>query len=370
MTRLTLAAWLTIGGAVLAGCATGPEAGRPTGLLDAQSPAVAIDASSSEFIVSVSPARQTMQIGGSSTAIIGLGIDAVVNDRYKRKIDDALQGYDAGAIFRQRLTDRLNAAVPKGLTSTSPLTSYAGFHNKIEAEDARYAGIAKGGADVLLDIEMTYGVFGPGGTLVAKLDGEINLVPEGKELWDNTIVVFAEPILASEKLTDPTKQLGPDFSSIRLTVEDNAIDTWTKDGGAVLKKAFEESVDAAVSALMCDLGLAEEAIGEYYLGKLAMNRKEFAEADAHFQKAIQLDPAMLDAQNGRAVNLAHHGQLDDAIGILRAITESSPEYGPAWFNLAWWYATEKEDAANAKTCYEKAKALGMPAHKKLDKLGK
>jgi tetratricopeptide (TPR) repeat protein len=155
-----------------------------------------------------------------------------------------------------------------------------------------------------------------------------------------------------------------------LTVEDNAIDAWTKDGGAGLKKAFEESVDAAVSALMCDLGLAEEAVGEYYLGKLAMNRKEFEDADAHFQKAIQLDPAMLDAQNGRAVNLAHNGQLDDAIGILRAVTESSPEYGPAWFNLAWWYATEKEDAANAQACYEKAKALGMPAHKKLDKLGK
>jgi tetratricopeptide (TPR) repeat protein len=126
-------------------------------------------------------------------------------------------------------------------------------------------------------------------------------------------------------------------------------------------------VDAVAAALVCDLGLGEDAVGEYYLGKLAMNRKQFKDAGAHFKRAIELDPGLVDAKNGHAVNLAYNKQLDDAIAVAEQITVEHPDYGPAWFNLAWWYAMKKKDAASAVPCYEKARALGMPPERAIEK---
>lgn len=359
--------WMAGAAIVLAGCATGPEPGQPTGLKDASAPRWALKGVEDEMVMAVSPARRTMQLAGSSGALIGAGVAAVANDRYRRAMDEVLEGYDAGALFAERLTGRLTAAVPGPMSAVPPLTSTAGFHSKQQAEQARYASLSKHGADVLLDLRMTYGLFGAAGTLVAKLDGRLVLLPKGRELWDNTIVVYADPILADQRLTDPTRQMGPSFSGLRLTAKQDAIERWTRDGGTHFRKCFEEVVDAAVSALLCDLGLAQEAPGEYYLGKLAMNRKEFAQADAHFRKAIELAPEWRDAQNGRIVNLAHGGKLDEAVEAARQLTESAPDYAPGWFNVAWWLALEKQDPGAAKPYYEKAVELGLPPHEKLDR---
>ena len=46
---------------------------------------------------------------------------------------------------------------------------------------------------------------------------------------------------------------------------------------------------------------------------------------------------------------------------------SNPDYGPAWYKLAWWYAVKKKDSDTAKPYYEKALELGMPEHKKIEK---
>lgn len=350
----------------VAGCATVRE-GRPATLREAQAPVWSLTATDDEMIVAVSPVRQSVQIIGSSVAVLGAGVDAMVNSKYREAVREALQGYDAGAVFEERLAKRLGEALPRGIERTSALTSTAGLQSKKEANDARYEGIAKRGRDEVLDLTMTYGLFGYEGLLVAKLDGRLLLVPEGRELWDNSIVVSTEPILASDPLADPTKQMGPNLSNPRFTVEEDAIKQWTGDGGKIIRKRFETAVDGAVSALLCDLGLAQEAPGEYYLGKLAMNRKKFVEADTHFKKAIALDPAMLDAENGQAVNLSHNKQVDNAIEIERKLTERAPDYGPAWFNLAWWYSVDKKDAKSAKPYYEKALKLGMPQEKKIEK---
>lgn len=353
--------------AIVAGCATGPKPGQAASLKDAVAPVWSLSATQNEMAVSVSPARRTMQLAGSSGVLIGASVAAVANDRYRRAIRDVLQGYDAGAVFEERLAARLKQTVSQDLAQVGPLSSTAGFQSKRDAEKARYESLAKRGADVLLDLNMTYGLFGPGGTLVTKLDGRLLGLPGGRGLWNDVIVVHTEPILADQKLSDPTKQFAPDFTSLRLTAEDDAITQWTRDGGQRLRKCFEESVDAVVSALLCDLGLAQEAVGEYYLGKLAMNRKAFDEADAHFRKALELDPNMIEARNGRAVNLAHNRQTDDAIKLAEETTTSAPDYAPAWYNLAWWYAIDKKTPEAAAAYYDKALALGMPANTKLEK---
>ncbi|MCL4694328.1 MAG: tetratricopeptide repeat protein, partial [Candidatus Hydrogenedentes bacterium] len=95
--------------------------------------------------------------------------------------------------------------------------------------------------------------------------------------------------------------------------------------------------------------------------------KDFKEAAGYLEKATQLDPDDLNIKNTYAVNLAHNNQVDEAIRVAKEITESNPDFGPAWFNLAWWYAVEKDDGGMAAPYYEKARNLGMPEDKKIEK---
>ncbi|MBI4559273.1 MAG: tetratricopeptide repeat protein, partial [Candidatus Hydrogenedentes bacterium] len=320
-----------------------------------------------EMVVAVSPAGKSLRIAGTTGLVLGGSIDAVVNDKYRKAIREALQGYDTGKVFEERIEARLNQALSGGIKRVAPMGSTAGFNSDREAEQMRYQKLGADGVDLLLDLTMTYGVYGYEGTMVAKLEGKLRSIPKGSRQWDETVVASPGPILASARLGDPTNRLSPAMSGARLSVEDEAVGRWTSDGGALLRQDFEAAVDGAISALLCDLGLAEEALGEYNLGKRELNAKHFAEAASHFRKAIALDNALAHAHNGLAVTLAHADKLDEAIAMTIALTERSPDYAPAWYNLAWWHATEKKDPNAAKPYYERARALGMAQDEKIEK---
>jgi len=174
-------------------------------------------------------------------------------------------------------------------------------------------------------------------------------------------------VLANSKLGNPTKRGGYTIANPDFTVNEEEVKRWTADGGTLLKERFEKAAGDAVSALLCALGLEDNAPGRFALGELAMNRKKFGEAAQHFKRAIELAPDDLNIRNAYSVDLAHNHQLDDAIVIAKAITELDPTYGPAWFNLAYWYAVEKKDGGAASAYYQKALALGMPKEKKIEK---
>ena len=346
------------------GCATTSGKENVT-LKSAVHPAWSIRSSQDGMIVSVSPVRQSVQLLGTSAIVLGAGVDAVVDAQYREKVREVLGDYQPGSVFEDRLSKRLTELGPATLQKTSPLVTSAGYQSLKEAEKARLAEKAKAGTDCLMDLKMTYGVFGYEGILATRLEGTMVGLPEGKRLWKNALVVSPEPILASDKLADPTNRMGS--IAPRFSANENAVSRWTQDGGKTLRTNFESAVDAVVSALVCDLGLAQEATGEYYLGKLAMNRKQFGEAETHFAAALKCDPAFLDARNGRAVNLAHNHQIDEAIVLATQLTESVPDYGPAWYNLAFWYVINKKDAEKAAVCYAKARALGMPSEPRIEK---
>ncbi len=363
MNRLTVIGCVVL--LVGAGCATTPKEGAKT-LGDAASPAWSLDAAHEGMKVAVSPAGKTLRIAGSYGTVIGAGVDAVANARYREALHDALDDYDAAGIFEARLKARLEEA-SSNMTQVAPLGTAAGLRSLHEAAELRYESLAESGRDMVLDLTMTYGIFGPQGVLVAKLDGKLADVPRGRRLWHGTVLASTNAILASDRLADPTNRISPNWSSPRLKADEEAIAQWTGDGGGTIRRRFETAVNGVVSALLCELGLAEEAEGEYYLGKLAMNKKDFEGALTHFRKAVALAPDSLDAENGLAVTLGHMKKVDEAIATARAVADRAPDYGPAWYNLAWWYATEKADTATAKTCYEKAQALGIAPEERLEK---
>ena len=325
-------------------------------------------ANQQEMIVAVSPARQTLQILGSTGAILGTGISAIANEKYRLQVEEALKGYDAGKVFEERLTQRLQSVVSGNLQQVNGLESASGYPDLRAAQKARFESLGKDNRDLLLDLRMTYGLFGFEGTLIAKLEGDLHEIPSGHRVWDDVLVVSSEPILASDRLTDPTKMLSANFSSPRLSVEEGAISQWTGDGGKELRARFEEAVDGVVSAMLTDLGLVNETNGAYFLGQVAMNRKKYDLANTWFDKSLAVDPANLDAKNGKSVNLAHADEVEKAIAIAKEIVSTNPDYAPAQFNLAWWYATKLKDGAQARPYYEKAQALGMSKEKKIDKV--
>lgn len=350
----------------LSGCAT-PRGGQAEALRNATDPAWALRASQDEMIVAVSPARQTLQLAGSTGMVLGASISAVANDKHRRKIESVLEGYDAGAVFETRLTEALGKAVGERLDRVAALGSTAGYDQVRDAEAARYQALAEAGKEVLLDLKMTYGLFGYEGVLITKLDGEVVTLPGGYALYRNTVVASTEPIMANDKLRDPTKQMAPNFTNPRFTVKEGAIDQWLADDGAMLRAQFEAAVDGVVAALLLDLELTDSAEGAYFLGRQALYQKKLETAKAHFEHAVTLRPDYADARNGLSVTLARSGNLAGAIELAKGLADAQPEYGPAYFNLAWWLAVEQDDAEAARPFYAKAQELGMPTAKKVDK---
>ncbi|NUM52938.1 MAG: tetratricopeptide repeat protein [Candidatus Hydrogenedentes bacterium] len=363
MRRMLLA---SVGLAVLlAGCATTNEG--PTSIGTAKAPAWSVKATPPEMQVAVSPAGKTLRVLGSSGIVLGASADAIVNAKFRKPIHDALEGYDAAGEFKNIIKAKLESVLGAELAEVAPMGSTAGAKSTDDVIKARYAGLAKNGQDALLDCVVRFGVYGSDGTLATKLDGKLVTLPDGHSLWDNTIVATTEPVLANAKLGDPTSRMGVNITNPEFTVDDEKMARWTADGGAVLKERFELAANAAASAMFVDLGLGDDALGHYTLGVLLMNEKKHKEAATHFEQALRLDPNLIDARNAHAVNMAHYGQVDDAIGVAKSLTESNPDYGPAWFNLAYWYAAEKKDGATAQPAYEKALSLGMPKDGKIEK---
>ncbi|MBI2431284.1 MAG: tetratricopeptide repeat protein [Candidatus Hydrogenedentes bacterium] len=351
---------------VLWNCAATAEA-PPLAAGQAKSPAWSLDTRQKEMIVSVSPARQTLQIAGTTGILLGAGISAISNAKHRKAVEEILNGYDAGSIFQEHVETRLQETFGPALERVDPPDPPIRHEDRRAYARDRLRAISHQGHDILLDLEMTYGLFGFEGTLVAKLVGVLRDLAQGEALWEKTLVVSSEDILASDRLTDPTKRMMPNMRSPRLTVEEGAIEQWTSDGGVILKQRMNEAIEGVVAALVTDLGLAQDPKGHYYLGRLVMNRKNFEEAHQLYQEALKLAPDMTAAKNGMSVNLAHNGQLDEAIALAQELTQSAPEYGPAWYNLAWWHAVERNDLAAAGPYYEKALALGMPPEKDIEK---
>lgn len=350
---------------VFSGCASrGIEEARET-LETSQNTAWALRAASEELAIEVSPAQKTFRLAGSSGMVIGTGISAVANDKFRRQMRDALQGYDPGLVFEERFAARLNDLVGPG--RVAPAGSTAGHQDRREAQLDRFARIAESGFQALLDLKMTFGLYGPSGTLVAEVDGALYSAPSGHLKWSDTVSVTPGAILADTRLGHPSGGMMPDFGQSLVSKEEDAITQWTNDGGTRFRLEYEAAVDGAISAVLCALGLVQEATGEYQLGRKELNEKNFAEADIHFRTALGLDPSHVDAKNALSVNHAHAGRLDEAIALAASILQESPDYGPAHYNLAWWYAVDKGDTATARPNYERALALGMPISKKLEK---
>lgn len=348
---------------VAAGCAT--TSGPPEiTLREAASPVWSVQHMNEKLQVALSPAGRSLRLAGSAGLVLGTGVDAVVNAAYRDNIREMLGEDDTAAILAEALAERLEEAVGEKLARATPLSTTVGYSSRREAEAAWYEGLECQEYDILLDIRTRHGVYGHDSVLAVRIDARQVAIPSRQTLWSDDIVVFLGPVLAYERLRDPTSRMSPQIRGARLTVEKDTLGKWREDGRS-LRGDFVQTAEAAAAALVVSLGLAEDAAGEYHLGKCALNEKHFEESLDHFGKAVALKPDYADAHNAISVACAHQGNLDDAIEKAHAITATWPEYAPAFMNLAWWYAMEKDDLPAARPLYQRALELGMDPVKKL-----
>lgn len=334
---------------------------------DVQTPAWSINHTPAELVVAVSPTRQTLQILGSAGLVIGTSVSAVVDDRYRVRVNEILGDYDPGAVFEAHLQERLEAALEAALAKVEAQVGRGRYHSVHEAREARFDRLSKAGHDIVLDLTITYGIFGSSGTLITRIEGALFELPKGRDLWRNVIICDPMSVLADDASGDPTSRYSPTITSPKLGVNAEEIERWLQDDGTVLKTRFESAVDGVVSALLVDLNLADEAVGHYFLGKSLLAAKEYSSAQTHFNRALALDAGNLEYRSALSVAHARGGQVDEALKVAGEIVQANPGYGPAHYNLAWWYATKEKDAGKAREHYIKAEALGMPSNKKVEK---
>jgi len=320
-----------------------------------------------ELTVAASPVRQTLQILGSAGTVLGFGISAAQDAAYAKAISDALGEYSPGTVFEQRLADALAKHLGENARRVGPVGTAAGFANQQEAKKARWEGLARSGHSQVLDLDIACGVFGPEGTLVTRVSGELRALPGGKLLWRDTVTVHSGPVLASRRLSDPTNRLTPNIAAPRLTIAENAIGQWTADGGKNLRESFEGGVRRTVEGLLTALELEETADGYLTLGWNAMCRKRYAEAGDLLHQAQEMSPERADILNVMAVNLGHAKDEEGAVKMAREALSRDPNHAEAHFNLAWWLSEDRQTLDEARTHYEAALAAGAPDHPRLEK---
>ena len=115
-----------------AGCATTGRSPK-LNLREAAAPVWSLQQANDELVVSVSPAGRSLRLAGSAGLVLGTGVDAVVNARYRSRIQELIGEDDTAAILANALETALAGAGAAGLAQAAPLPSTAGFDSRRDA---------------------------------------------------------------------------------------------------------------------------------------------------------------------------------------------------------------------------------------------
>ncbi|MGC8846460.1 MAG: hypothetical protein ACP5QY_11495, partial [Candidatus Hydrogenedens sp.] len=223
--------------------------------------AISIDTLPDEFVISVSPVRQTLQIIHSSARLAGALISEVQNENYRKDLQAVVGDLNGTQKFRNAILETLKTKLPSEFIEVPPLGSTAKYNTDREAQQDRMNQLKNKGIDILIDLKITTGIYGPEGEMFFRINGKLYDIKKSKTLWRDEFVITPNIDLKVNQSFDtyfnPFKS---NMFSPRLIMAKNALTRWTENKGENFKKAEEFGIRLSVAQLCgaLQLDLSEE----------------------------------------------------------------------------------------------------------------
>ncbi len=105
-------------------------------------------------------------------------------------------------------------------------------------------------------------------------------------------------------------------------------------------------------ALAERIGRLDEAEYQYAEAQLAKKRKQYAAAERHLRRAVELEPGDVGRRIDLAEFLADRGRLQESDEVFERAREIAPDSPKLWFAMARTYIKEKRRPAEARRLLE------------------
>ena len=113
------------------------------------------------------------------------------------------------------------------------------------------------------------------------------------------------------------------------------VDLYSRNDSSLAIKMLQKSteIDPSHSLTWAHLGRAQTANASFELG----GRQDYHDAQASYEKALLLQPALIEAQIYMANLLTDTGRVERAVPLLRTVLESNPNHAEAHWELGYAY---------------------------------
>lgn len=339
-------------------------------LQSAKKVAISIDTFPDEFVISVSPVRQTLQIIHSSARLAGALISEVQNEHYRKDLQAVVGDLNGTQKFRDTLLETLKTKLSAALVEVPPLGSTAKYNTDREAQQDRMNQLNSKGIDVLLDIKITAGIYGPEGEMFFRTNGKLYDVKSSKTLWrDEFVVTPTIEFKANQSFNTYFNPFKSNMFSPRLTMSKNALTRWTENNGENFKKAEDFGIQLSVAQLCGALQL--DVSEDYYFscGISKLYARKAKQAISFFEKAWNMNKQKPERGNALVVALYKAKKIEEAIKQGEIVIQS-PEgqnYPTVYYNLAYILVDKKKNPEKAKEYYQRYLELSGIPDTKLEK---
>ncbi len=339
-------------------------------ILSAKQVAISIDTVPDEFVIAVSPVRQTLQIIHTSARLVGALVSEAQNENYRKDLQAVVGELDGHLQFREAILNTLKGKLSAEIVEVPPLGSTAKYMTDREAQQDRMKQLHNKGFDVLIDLKITCGIYGPEGEMFFRWDGKLYDLAKEKTLWrGESVVTPSADFKVNQTFNTYFNPFKSNMFSPRLKTTEDALTRWTNNNGENFKKAQEYGIQLSISHLLGALQLDKSENYYFACGISKLLTKKWKQAVPHFEKAWNLNKDNPTPGNAYMVALFKAKKIDDAIKVGEEVIQSpnGKSYPTTYYNLAYIFATKKKDLDKAREYYQKTVELSGKADEKLEK---
>ncbi|HOV33899.1 MAG TPA: tetratricopeptide repeat protein, partial [Candidatus Hydrogenedens sp.] len=305
-------------------------------LLSAKQIAISIDTVPDEFVIAVSPVRQTLQIIHTSARLIGALVSETQNEKYRKDLQAVVGELNGHLQFREAILNILKSKLSAEIVEVPSLGSTAKYANDREAQLDRMKQLHNKGFDVLIDLKITCGIYGPDGEMFFRWDGKLYDLAKEKTLWrGESVVTPSADFKVNQTFNTYFNPFKSNMFSPRLKTTEDALTRWTNNNGENFKKAQEYGIQLSISHLLGALQLDKSENYYFACGISKLLTKKWKQAVPHFEKAWNLNKDNPTPGNAYMVALFKAKKIDDAIKVGEEVIQSpnGKSYPTTYYNL-------------------------------------